>query len=191
VEVFAVQGPAGATHLAIAARAGVPPATTSCYFSSIGELLEEARRMFTAERVEELKTLSRTLTAEHASTASLASGVAASLTYAPRALALAHVELYLQASRQPALRKAAERTLATFEEAAETALRAAGAQRPREGARAFVALADGFMLHRLARPEEEPDPAELQAALRALFIAYAMDERETAEWERRLEAARK
>ena len=42
-----------------------------------------------------------------------------------------------------------------------------------------MALIDGFLLHRVARPGRERADAEgLFEAMRALFIAYAMDEAE-------------
>jgi hypothetical protein len=70
-------------------------------------------------------------------------------------------------------------TLAAFERLTEGALATLGARRPAEGATAFVALIDGFLLHRIARPRPEgEDAAALFEALRALFIAYAMEDRE-------------
>jgi hypothetical protein len=69
-----------------------------------------------------------------------------------------------------------------YADVAEAALRAAGAQRPAEGARAFVAMIDGLGLHRIASGRE----GDTESALRALFIAHAMDGDELAKWEERL-----
>jgi hypothetical protein len=78
--------------------------------------------------------------------------------------------------------------LDTFEELAELSLAALGAHRPAQAAAAFVALIDGFALHRLARPDSDRNDAQaLFDALQALFLSFAMDEPER---ERRLEQLR-
>ena len=52
VEVIAEQGVAGATHRAVAARAGMPTSTTSYFFSSLDELMAQiASDILCAERV--------------------------------------------------------------------------------------------------------------------------------------------
>jgi hypothetical protein len=69
--------------------------------------------------------------------------------------------------------------LAAYEHVAELALSAAGA--PAEcaagAAPAFNALADGFALHRLARPQAG-DVAALQRALRLLFLGLLVEQGE-------------
>jgi len=51
----------------------------------------------------------------------------------------------------------------------------------------FVALIDGFLLHRVARPSHQHADAEsLFEAMRALFIAYVMDEAEFEQWRQRI-----
>ena len=55
-------------------------------------------------------------------------------------------------------------------------LAALGARDPQGAAEAFVALLDGFALHRLARPRDpEREAAALFAAMRALFLEQVMD----------------
>jgi hypothetical protein len=50
-----------------------------------------------------------------------------------------------------------------------------------------VALIDGYLLHRVARPDQvAEDAAGLFEAMRALFIAYVMDEAEFDQWRARI-----
>lgn len=184
MEIVGECGTSAATHRAIAARAGLPPSTTSYFFSSIDELLEEATRRFTSERAAELDALSHSL-CEASSYDEVAGLFAEVLLTGERAMELAQIEAYLHAARTASLRSGVAEAMAAFERAAETALRAAGAARPGAGARAFMAMVDGFVLEHLARPEEDDRPV-LEEALRSLFIAYAMDDDEREGWDRRL-----
>lgn len=184
VEIAAESGAGAATHRAIAARADVPLATTSYFFESIADLMAEAMRTFAGLRVEELDG-ARAAVSAHTTPDQLAARFAVLLLGADRTAALAQIEAYLSAARVPDLRTAVAGALEAFEAVAAAALSAAGARRPVEGARAFVALADGFALQHLAcrRPDDE---AVLREALRSLFIAYAMDDDERALWDRRM-----
>ncbi|HET9091886.1 MAG TPA: TetR family transcriptional regulator [Acidimicrobiales bacterium] len=184
IEIVGEAGAGAATHRAIAARAGVPLATTSYFFASIDHLLEEATRRFTAMRAAEIEAAADGLPDE-TSFDEVAALFAEFLLAGERSTELAQVEAYLHAARREALRSAVAGAMAAFEKAAERALAAAGAARPAEGARAFVALADGFVLGHLARPR--PDDREVLAeALRSLFIAYLMETDERDRWAVRL-----
>src|SRR4051795_5035369 len=54
VEVVGEHGLAGATHRAVTEAAGVPLATASYYFDSIGELIAEALEAFVRARAAEM-----------------------------------------------------------------------------------------------------------------------------------------
>jgi DNA-binding transcriptional regulator YbjK len=54
VAVVAERGVGGATHRAIAARAGVPLSTTSYFFASLDELIVAALRAFATTSIAEL-----------------------------------------------------------------------------------------------------------------------------------------
>src|SRR5262245_47489108 len=54
VEVVGEQGMAGTTHRSVTEAAGVPLATASYYFSSIGELVAEALTRFVHARAEQM-----------------------------------------------------------------------------------------------------------------------------------------
>jgi DNA-binding transcriptional regulator YbjK len=186
--IIGQRGVQGATHREIAREADVPPATTTYYFSSLDELLEEALRLFVAEEIGRLGALQTALEREDAAPVVMAELFATVLTQAGEAAdaaQLAQFELYLEAARRPSLRPVADECLAAYASLAEAALRAAGARRASEGARAFVAVVDGFTLQALAAPGRREHAAELREALQALFIAYAMDEDERARWEAR------
>jgi DNA-binding transcriptional regulator YbjK len=184
VDIAAESGAAAATHRSIAARADVPLATTSYFFESIADLMTEAMRTFADARVAELDSVNAAMTGS-ATAEDIAAGFAALLANADRTTSLAQIEAYLSAARAPAMRGAVAAALEAFERVAAAALRAAGARRPEDGARAFVALADGFGLQHLACPREGDEEA-LREALRALYIAYAMDDAERAEWDARM-----
>jgi hypothetical protein len=98
------------------------------------------------------------------------------LVSAPGPTLAAQYQLYLEAGRNPALQPAISEALAAFEGLAASVLAALGARDPAEAAVAFVALLDGFALHRLARPRDpEQEAAALFAAMRALFLEQVMD----------------
>lgn len=166
-EIVGESGTRAATHRAVAARAGVPPATTSYFFSSITELLEEALRSFVTARTRQFARLLDELPDPTDPEASAAAYARVLLT-GDRTSELAQVEAYLQAARGEGLREAVADAMAAFEAAAEEALRAAGAADPKAGARRFMALSDGFVLQHLANPRPD-DEEELRDAIRALF----------------------
>jgi DNA-binding transcriptional regulator YbjK len=171
VALVAEHGVGGVTHRGVAARAGLPTATTSYFFESLDELVLEAMRVLAAEEVEALDAIARavaSLTPDE-----VLDRFVGALLAQPAARNVAQFEAYLEVTRRPELREEVGAVLVAFERLAEAALRAAGAARPAEGARAFVALADGFALHRLAHPRGGADAEALRAGFGALFSAYA------------------
>lgn len=187
IEVIAASGIAGVTHRAVANRADVPLATTSYYFSSIDELVEEAVKASVAEQVERLDAFASMIATQGGSADELSDLIAGALTQIPDSVALTQFDSYLSAARNPAMSEAASASMEAFERLAEESLRVAGARNPAEGARAFVALADGFALRRLALPHDnDAHRAELRESLRSLFIAYAMSDSERSSWAERL-----
>jgi hypothetical protein len=85
------------------------------------------------------------------------------------------------------MRESVNQALDAFEQLAESALAALGARRPAEAAVAFVALLDGFALHRIARQRSTKiDSTILFEAMRSLFISQVMTEDELDSWHDRL-----
>lgn len=181
VEVAAERGTAGTTHRAVTERAGLPLATASYFFSSIDELVAEALRTHVADEAARLEELAGNLSGDDHHPDDMAAALAeASMPEGPLPFALAQFEAYLQAARDPALREPVADALAVYEGVAEMALRAAGAPPDAAAAAgpAFNALADGFSLHRLARPQDD-DVDALRRALRLLFLGLLVESGET------------
>lgn len=178
VEIVAENGIGGATHRAIAKRADVPLSTTSYFFASIDEMVTEALRGVVERSVERLDAVAAALAAEQPGRAAALDQFVEVLLDLSDVENAAQFEAYLDASRRPDLHTAVRTAVSAFEQVARTALEAAGAARPEAGARAFVALADGFAMNRLAWPRGAADREALADAMRALFAGYALDETE-------------
>jgi DNA-binding transcriptional regulator YbjK len=177
IELLGETGVKSVTHRAVAERAGVPLASTTYYFRSVQELIEEALKLHVAERVAELEGLAEVaLGATGASVTQLAERMAEVLVAAPAPILVAQYQLYLEAGRNPALQPAASEALAAFEGLIARVLAALGAREPQAAAQGFFAIFDGFALHRLARPRDpETEAAALFATMRALFLEQIMD----------------
>jgi len=185
-ELLAEGGAKAVTHRAVAARAGLPPAAATYYFDSIQELTDEALRRHLSDRVVELQAMVDNAGRSGRTVEEVARRFAEIFAERSADIAIGQFEVYLDAARNPGLREHVAETLAAFERLTEGALATLGARRPADGASAFVALIDGFLLHRIARPKPAgEDATALFEALRALFIAYAMDGRELGRWHRR------
>jgi TetR/AcrR family transcriptional regulator, regulator of biofilm formation and stress response len=186
VDIMADGGPRAVTHRAVAAKAGVPQASTTYYFESIHQLTDEALRLHLSERTSELQAMIASASTKGKTVEGIARELAEMLMTRSREIAIAQFEVYLQAGRNPELRGHVEQTLAAFERIAESVLAFLGARDPARAAPAFFALIDGFLLHRVARPgRAEADAEALFEAMRALFIAYVMDDDELAKWQDR------
>jgi len=185
LELISEGGARAVTHRAVSARAGLPPASTTYYFDSIQQLTQEALRLHVAERVAELEALSDAA-ARGRSVEEIARRFADSLAGRSRPAMVSQFEVYLEAARNPALRESVNQALDAFERLAESVLASLGARRPREAAEAFVALLDGFALHRIARQRAESDSAVLFEAMRSLFVSQVMSDAELERWHERL-----
>ncbi len=162
LRVIAERGVADTTHRGVAAEAGVPLASTTYYFESLDELLEEALALFVSDEIARLAAL-----AERIEGLELQPLEIARLFRAELRPSVAQFELYLEASRRPALREVATRSIDAYAGVAESALRAAGAPQPATYARAVVALFDGYGLHGAAGGGDQG----LEDALMALWAA--------------------
>src|SRR3954454_10440861 len=138
IELLGETGAKSVTHRAVAQRAGVPLASTTYYFRSVDELIQEALKLHVAERVAELERLAdAALSATTASVTQFADAMAAVLVAAPTPALVAQYEMYLEAGRNPALQPAASEALAAFEGLIVRVLAALGAREPQEAAEAF------------------------------------------------------
>jgi DNA-binding transcriptional regulator YbjK len=162
LRVIAERGVSAVTHRAVAAEAAVPLSSTTYYFESLDELLEEALLLFVNREAERIGLL-----AERLEGLDLSPLETARLFRAELETNVAQFELYLEASRRPRLREVARRCLELYTAVAESALRASGAPDPASYGRAFVALFDGYSLHRIAGGDDQG----FEDALMALWAA--------------------
>jgi DNA-binding transcriptional regulator YbjK len=177
IELLGETGAKSVTHRAVAERAGLPLASTTYYFESVNQLIEEALKLHVAERVAELSGMAAMALGDAgASAQDIAERLAEVLAAAPTPILVAQYQMYLEAGRNPALQPAVAEALAAFEGLAAGVLATLGAREPELTAEAFVALLDGFALHRLARPRDPVrEAAALVSAMRALFLEQVMD----------------
>jgi DNA-binding transcriptional regulator YbjK len=185
VEVVAERGVGGATHREIARRAGLPLSTTSYFFDSIDELLLAAMRVFSSELLTQLEVVQGMLTGQELSPAQAVDRLLDLLLSQPHARIVAQFETYLESARRPEVREEVKRLIKALEGVAAAGLAAAGARSPAEGARAYVALLDGFALHRVAWPGRRREREMLRQAMLDLFVAQTLSDRErTQKYER-------
>jgi DNA-binding transcriptional regulator YbjK len=186
VDVVAERGVGGATHRAIAARAGVPLSTTSYFYASLDELIVAALRGFARASIAELEATAAAFASAELSPAEAVQLLVDALVAEPRASTIAQFEIYLEAARRRELQPEVRKILAGFERLAYSALVAVGARRPKQGARAFVAIADGFALQRLASPRGRRDMTGLRDAMLDLLIAQLMPDGDRDDWLQKL-----
>jgi TetR/AcrR family transcriptional regulator, regulator of biofilm formation and stress response len=163
LRVIADDGVSAVTHRAVAAEARVPLSSTTYYFESLDELLEGALLKFVNTETERLTAVAERLGDTELEPLETARLFRAELEEG----SVAQFELYLEASRRPQLREVARRCLDLYASVADSALRASGAEQPEAYARAFVALFDGYGLHRIASGDDQG----FEEALMALWAA--------------------
>ena len=169
VEVVGTQGLAGTTHRTVTEAAGVPLATASYYFSSIGELIAEALEAFVRDTAAQMVVPDLGALAEVITPADIGRW------YADRIMELGHIqrlaffEVLINAARSAELAGPAKHALTTYQEAAASGLRAVGAPADERQARAFLALSLGFGLLHVADGQAD-DADQLFEAIRDLFL---------------------
>ncbi len=174
IELISEGGPKAVTHRAVSARAGLPPASAGYYFKTVNELVEAALRKSATDRVEQLTTMFDVALRGLDDPGLVAERVATALVRGANRHGLAQYEVYLEAARNPELRVAVSTAMAGFEQVAADRLRALGIRSPRLAAKAFVAVADGFALHRLAAPLPLAEDHELvRRTLAAMYAGFA------------------
>ncbi len=169
VEVVGTQGLAGTTHRSVTEAAGVPLATASYYFSSIGELVAEALREFVQRRAAEMSSLDLGELHGVLTPGDVAGWYAAKVMELDVPHRLAFYEVLINAPRSPEMSGPAREALAAYQEATAAGLRAVGATPDDRQSRAFVALAMGLGLLHLVDPAED-DADQLSEAIRDLFL---------------------
>ena len=181
--VIAERGVHATTHRAVADAADVPLATTTYYFASIDELLEQALLLFVEDELARIEAAGEALQRLAGSADEIIQAVATELSR-DRVASIAQFELYVESSRRPALRAVVERSLEAYRALAEGLLVAAGCRDVDVAAPLMVALLDGLGVQDVAvgDPRREERIAE---GLRRIAVAFLMDDAERARWEAR------
>ena len=173
ITVIGERGLGALTHRAIAAQAGLPGSTTSYFFASIDELMLAAMRRVADTAIEQIEAAtSEIVAAGQSDPMAVTERLVGVLLDEPEAATLAQFETYLEAARRPELRAEINRVLDAFEELVRVTLKALGIDATPAAAAAFVALADGFALHRLAARRDEQHNQAFREALATMLAAY-------------------
>ncbi|WP_020500613.1 TetR/AcrR family transcriptional regulator [Sciscionella marina] len=175
VELIEESGLRAVTHRAVSVRAGFSPATAGNYFPSTQDLIEHALRHHVGQRAERLAETLREAVAGAENLTEIGDRIARALVEGRTGVTAAQYEVYLEASRNPALRSAVGEAMSAFEEAAVPLLTALEVADPRRAARSFVAIADGFAVHRLANPMPADEEISLiNEALAGVLVASVL-----------------
>lgn len=175
IELFAEGGSRAVTHRAVAARAGLPSATTTYYFESIDRLIQEALAAHVTRWIRELDRLVDTDPSRPVDLDRTVGFVAA--VFARRGPEAAAVELsiFLAVARHPRLQDLASQAVASLEHLMTVMLGRAGVVDPGEVAAGIAALIGGTALRRQSgRYSEEAEALTLTKTIRDLVAAHVL-----------------
>jgi DNA-binding transcriptional regulator YbjK len=174
IHLIGAHGLDGVTHRAVAAAAGVPAASTSYYFRSKDELIDEALRTLATREIERLRERRDALGAEAADlealTTALSAWIEEQLTPEGHVAMLAQYQLQLEAARRPEARAILAAWKDGTDDLAETAMRSLGADDVHTSAILLICAIDGLRLRLMASGHEPLRGAELRAVVRALLV---------------------
>jgi DNA-binding transcriptional regulator YbjK len=174
IHLIGARGLDAVTHRAIAAEAGVSAASTSYYFRSKDELIDEALSTLATREIERLRERREALGAGaadlEATTAALAAWVEEQLTPEGRVAMLAQYQLQLEAARRPEARDILAAWKEGTDDLAETAMRSLGAADVETSGILLVCAIDGLRLRLMASGHEPLRGDALRAVLRALLV---------------------
>lgn len=184
VELIAEGGVPAVTHRAVAARAGLPPATTGYFFASINDLAAEALRLRVERTAADFLELLESTTADAGSVLGAVGRLAVD-----QQVELTQVSLYLEPSRNPAMRGPVADAVRAELALTERLLLSVGLPDAAAASPAFVALFQGFMLRHLATPDDPPTSGQLTDALYTLLCGYLLTDHERRDLQSRLRPA--
>lgn len=168
--IIAERGISGVTHRSVAAAAGVPHSSTTYFFDSLDDMIGEAVAHAMAAELERLEQFRSVLVSGTNSPGAAIDEFVEIVRSQSQDHTVAQFEIYLFASRHPALRVHVEKILDETRALAAAVLQTNGVTDPHAAA-AVVALIDGFALHRIARSEEVQFQS-LAHALRAAIVGF-------------------
>lgn len=181
IELFAAGGARGITHRAVAAKAGLPPATTTYYFTSIDELIDAALSRHLDAWLRDLEALSA---ADDLPAAGLGDATALIAAFfaarSPKVVAL-QLGVFLAAVRNERLRPRVIESLDALESLAAKMFGGLGIADPEPLGEATVAAIAGSAMSRLTERRDEEDEAEaLSHSIQGLVTAALLSEAEVA-----------
>ncbi|MBS1121480.1 MAG: TetR family transcriptional regulator [Deltaproteobacteria bacterium] len=171
--VVARDGTGAVTHRAVAKRARVPLAATTYYFASRDELLLEAFRHLTTQRMAALD-LALAAAPSYRSVEVVAAGLAhtlAELLRSEPARVVAELEMHLEACRRPQLRAVHTQWEAKAMEYFTAALTAVGSRHPVADAAIVLAVMTGLEIGEVVNPTPHAERDLLAPLLRRLLHA--------------------
>lgn len=172
VDLMAERGLEGLSHRAVAAHAGVPASTPGYFFASIDELVGAAVTQVAEDLLAAVDQLVAELESGELDREEFARSLIGQLIRTRRQEVVVQFEAYLAIGRRPELREPVERILAGFEAATATGLGAFGVAHPTAVASRFVAVIDGFALHRITCSRGTDDEAALMDTLQRLITSF-------------------
>jgi DNA-binding transcriptional regulator YbjK len=175
IHLIGAHGLDAVTHRAVAAEAGVSPASTSYYFRSKDELIDEALNALATREIALLRARREALGEARAADLgeiceALSAWIEEQLTDAGRVAMLAQYQLQLEAARRPAAREILQAWKDGTDELAETAMASLGARDVRTAGILLVCAIDGLRLRLMASGHEPLTPEQLRAVVRALLV---------------------
>jgi len=173
IAVVARDGTGAVTHRAVAKLARVPLAATTYYFASRDELLLEAFRHLTSQRIAVLAE-ALTTAADYRSVEVVAAGWAHALAETLRsepARVVAELEMHLEACRRPQLRAIHAGWEAKAMEYFTAALKAIGSRKPVADAAIVLAVLTGLEIGEIVNPTPHAERELLAPLLRRLLHA--------------------
>jgi DNA-binding transcriptional regulator YbjK len=175
IELFAEGGARAITHRAVAARAGLPSATTTYYFESIDELIREALGAHVTQWSRDLDALASVDMSADVSLDRATEFVSAVFDRRGPEVAALHLSVFLAAARDPELHEVAGNALRSLERLATLVLAKVGMRDADEVVAGVVALIAGTALRRQSGVYSEQTEARyLSTAVRSLVAAHAI-----------------
>lgn len=179
IALFAEGGARGITHRAVAAKAGLPSATTNYYFPSIDELIEAALSQHMENLLSDLHSITSIPLEEDISFDDVAGLIAGIFSVRPAEVVALNMSIYVAAARTPELRPKAAEAAAAFVAIAEKMLQHLGMVGAEEIARSLIMVLAGSTLGRLSEQRTDEEVATtLYNSLRRLVTGALLSEDE-------------
>lgn len=172
VDLMAERGLEGLSHRSVAAHAGVPASTPGYFFASIDELVGAAVTQIAEDLLVAVDRLVNELESGRIGREDFTRSLIGHLVRTRRQEVVVQFEAYLAAERRPELREPVARIREGFESATAKGLEAFGVAHPITVARRFVAVIDGFALHRVTCSRDIDDEAALMDTLQRLIASF-------------------